>query len=1162
MRRAINQLFFMLLLSLTASLPVMLRAQVTTATISGLVKDQQNNVITGAQVIATGQKTGFQTNAISDAGGHYTLPFLQPGVYNLTVAAEGFAKYASNDLKLSTGDHPTIDVTLRPGAAEETITVTTEVPLLGTADANIGSVVQSAQVEALPLNGRTPLVLVQYTAGVVSTTTPGAVHAYDNSTVSAFSVGGLPNKNSELLLDGAPDNASDNAIAYSPMQDAVAEVKVNIFATDSEYGHAGGGVANQSTKSGENSLHGSLWEFDQNTVLNANTWLAGHNNPVTPKSATHYNQYGLTVGGPVVIPHVIHGKDKLFWFFGWENIKNISPSTFSGSVPTAAEREGDFSAWLNLGTKYQIYNPYSTTVNGSTVTRNAYAGNIITSTLSPVAQAILKMYPSPNTTATTGTVDQNNYFTQNSSVNTFKSFFARGDYQMTPSQKLFATWRHNRLTQDQNNIFNNAAMGDTLERINDGATIGDTITLNPTTIAEVRLNYTRYKQAQETVNKGYNSTNLGFGSNLNTASGSPRLPNIRFSDIQGVGYNVTSGTLGTAPYNNYDILADVVKMKGSHTLKAGIDLRRYEKGNDYPATCSDANSSATICSNGYFYFDQTWTKATNTTTSTADGMDLAAFMLGLPSQASYALSTSTVGQQYYMAYFLQDDWRLRPDLTVNMGIRFEKDFAAYERDGRTLNGFDMSSANPISSSAAAAYAKNPLAIMSASDFSVNGGPTFASSNNRGIYTNPSRMFSPRIGFSYNPSWFGHSNVIRGGFGIYVLPVYAFTNAINSPGYSQTTNATITSDNYTTPATTLATAFSGGFLSPSGSANGLSTNLGQAVTYMAPEIKNGYAQRWTLGVQHQFPHNYLMELVYIGNQSARLPISYSPNYLRPEFLTTASNTTYNGSVTNPFKGLIPNSSSMNGATIAEKQLLMRFPEFGTLTEQNAPYGNSSYNAIDIRVEKRSGKDGITLNANYQYSKLMEHATWLNNFQAPEHRISNYDHPHHLVAALTYELPFGRGKKFGAHVSKYLDVPLGKWKFNGVYTFQSGAPIIWSDAGYNCSSYNFKFNPRNVTSNSFDTSCFTTTSTPVNHIRTFPSTFTTFRNDAINNFDASVNKSIKIYGDKVFELRAESFNALNRPQFSAPNITPTSSAFGRVTTTANTPRIIQVGGRFVF
>jgi hypothetical protein len=495
-------------------------------------------------------------------------------------------------------------------------------------------------------------------------------------------------------------------------------------------------------------------------------------------------------------------------------------------------------------------------------------------------------------------------------------------------------------------------------------------------------------------------------------------------------------------------------------------------------------------------------------------------------------------------------------------VRFEKDFAAYERAGRTLNGFDETSTNPISSAATAAYAEDPLAIMSASNFYVNGGPTFASKSNRGIYTNPSRMFSPRVGFSYNPAWLGRNNVIRGGFGIYVLPVYAFTNQINDPGYIQTTNATITSDNYATPATTLATAFSGGFTSPTGSSDGLSTNLGQATTYMSPQIKNGYAQRWTLGMQHQFPHSYLVELVYIGNQSARLPISYSPNYIRSEFLTTASNTTYNGTVANPFAGLIPNSSSMNGSTIAEKQLLMRFPEFGTLTEQNAPYGNSSYNAVDIRVEKRPGREGISLNANYQYSKLMEHATWLNSFQAPEHRISSYDHPHHMVAALTYELPYGRGERFGANIPKYLDVPLGGWKFNGVYTFQSGAPIAWGDAGYNCDSYNFHFNPRNVTTKSFNTSCFTTTSTPVNHIRTFPSTFTTFRNDAINDFDTSLNKAIKFAGDKEFELRAESFNALNRPQFSAPNITPTSSAFGMVTGTANTPRIIQVGGRLVF
>jgi hypothetical protein len=1191
-------MLLVLMICLQAFVTTRLLAQVNTAAVSGAVKDTSGDLIPGAKIVAMQKATNMIFNASSNEKGEYTLPFLPPGTYLLTVTFNGFAKYESRDLALSVGDHPTIDVTLVPGATAETVVVTADAPLLATANANLGSLVNSAQVESLPLNGRTPMMLAQYSAGVVSTANPGQVRAFDNSSVSAFSVGGIANKNTEILLDGAPDNASDNAIAYSPIQDTVQEVKMDIFETDAEYGHAGGGVANQSTKSGTNDLHGSAWEFNETTQLAANTWLNGYSGTATQKPGNHFNQYGFAVGGPMVIPHIMHGRNKLFWYFGFEGLKDSQPKSFVGSVPTEDEKNGDFHAWLNLGSQYKIYNPYLTASNGS---RTAIPNNCLTSgtdycaqtgnaglSVNSVAVALLKYYPSPNRTPDSGTVDQENFFSTSPFSDNYNNEFARADWQVSAAQHLFFTYRYNYLMQKSNRVFGNSspAIGDQLERINNGATVGETYTFSSTLIGELRLNYTRYQQNQDISGAGFDSTNLGLPDSLHTAAQKPHFPDVRFINYTGLGMNNVTGTLGHAPYNSYGILADVVKLRGNHSIKAGIDLRRSQKGNDYIAT--DANGY--VDGNGYFNFGTGWTQATNTSTTAYYGQDMAEMELGMPTTAEFGSQHGSVGTAQYLALYLQDDWRVHNNVTVNIGLRYDRDFNGKERQGQSLNGFDMTTANPISSAAIASYSANDTAlqsVMSASSFVVNGGPTFANMNDRSIYNVQSNMFSPRIGFSYKPERFGEKTVIRGGFGIYVIPVIPWSNSINNLGYSQTTSATITTDNYLTAAnaTLLSDPFPNGFVKPTGSTLGLETGLGNSVAYYTPSVRNGYSQRWTLGIQHQFSGGILVEGVYEGNSAARIPVNYSPNYIRPEYLTKTSNTAYNTTTSNPFYGLITNGN-LSAAKVKQSLLLKTFPQFGTLTEQNAPYGHSNYNIGYIRVEKRAGK-GLTLMSSFGFSKTMEGIAWLNYFQSPEHRVSSYDHPERLIIATTYELPFGRGRSYASHVNRLTDYLIGGWKFAGVYEYQVGAPISWGDATLNtaaCSRVNFHYNPRIVAQgkSTFNTSCIWNAKdfasgvqsgvtsaqavlyeNPQNHIRTFATNYTTFRVDAANNLDASMSKDIKFTEERYFQLRFEGFNALNRPQFGSPNMTTTSTSFGAFSKSVlNTARVVQVGGRFVF
>ncbi len=385
-------------IALFAGLPlaVAAHAQVTTATITGAVADTTGAVIPHAKVVATEISTGVQVTAESNESGQYTLPFLKPGEYTVTVALPGFQRYERQHIALVSGDHPTVDIPLSVGDTSQTVEVTAATPLLQSEDASIGQVFLDKQVQDLPLNGRTPLSFVQFTAGVVATTNPVSVHAYDNSATAGFSVGGLANKNSEVLLDGSPDTASDNSPAYSPPVDATSEVKLNIFESDATYGHAAGGVANIVTKSGTNQIHGTVFEFNQISALNANSYFNDRSG--TKKSVYRYNQFGGTLGGPIRIPKVYNGSDKLFFFFGYEGIRTTTPNALTTfTVPTDAERQGDFSALLALGPQYQIYNPYTATLVNNIVVRQPYAGNRIP--VNPVAARLLSFFPEPNVVA-------------------------------------------------------------------------------------------------------------------------------------------------------------------------------------------------------------------------------------------------------------------------------------------------------------------------------------------------------------------------------------------------------------------------------------------------------------------------------------------------------------------------------------------------------------------------------------------------------------------------------------------------------------------------------------------------------------------------------------------------------------------------------------------
>jgi hypothetical protein len=1192
-----------LALSLLAATAFVLpaHAQEFRATVTGSVLDPSGAAIPNATITVTEVTTGAVSKTTSDGAGQYNVPFLPPGEYSIQAQAEGFSTLIRNHLALQAGDHPALNLTLPIGKADQTVTVSADAPLIDQSNASVGQVISTKEIANLPLNGRTPIMLTELSIGVIATGTPSQVRAFDNNAGNAWSIGGVPNQTSEVLIDGVPDTTWSGALAYSPMQDAVREVSVSVFDTDASFGHTIGGVLNQITKSGTNALHGTAYEFGQVSALDANSYFndrAGVRIPVT-----HYNQYGLTVGGPIYIPHVYNGRDKLFFFFGWEGLKDSQPSTVFNTVPTAAERIGDFSALLPLGcpsgyqngnsaicangkaNDYQLYNPYTGVANSKgVVTRSPIAGNNLAALpMSQVAQAYLKYYPLPNTAAKNADGFQN-YISNAPSLDTFDNEFGRLDWNMSTRSHLFGDFRHNNRLQTKNVYFPQPVTGTSLLRENFGSNIDEVYTLNPTTVVDMRAGWTYFDEVHGTPASAFTPTSVGLPTALTDTSLHTQLPFIGFSGSCG---SYTSfqclGDTGSSkdPSTEYQLFADVEKTIGRHTLKFGTDIRQYRLD-----VINYGDSS------GSFTFGTNFVQSGSTGSAPTFGGDFASFLLGLPTSGDYVLPSRASYHQWYTAGFVQDDWRATQHLTLNLGLRFDHDTPYEEKLGRTVNGFNPTAALPITAQAQAAYNKSPNAALAAAVFNPTGGLTYPGTSNGAPYKTLSHLFSPRIGFSFSPAQLPNTT-IRGGFGMFVAPdvvsnlasagTYSSNAITDQQGFSATTNYVSTNNNYLTPATTLDNPFPSGFSQPTGSSLGAATFLGSNIAFLAPQQHDPYSLRWNLGVQHAIGSKFVAEVAYIGNHAEHLPVAATQlNPVPAQYLSTlptrdaAVISTLSASTANPFAGLLP-GSSINGSKISVAQLVSAHPQFPTsgqgfsngIVEQNNTIGESDFESFDARIEKRASH-GLTLIATYGFSKLIEADTYLNDTDPLlNRRISPFDHTHHFVVAGTYDLPFGSGKLLDTH-STFGNALVGGFHVNGIYTFQTGAPIYFSNdlvLTPGTSFHDITIHNRQTTPSvpALNTSAFDTVSTEQfsYHIRTLPQTFAAVRQDGLNNLDASILKDTPITDKVTFELRFETFNTLNHPTFSAPAVSSaTSSSFGVISSTYNTSRQTQIGGRIIF
>ncbi len=1106
--------------------------------------DPQQAVIPGVRIIAVNLDTQARYETVSGPAGGFTLPFLAPGPYRVEAESSGFKRYVRERVQVSANQQVGLDIVMDVGDVIETVTVSAEAPLLVTSTASSGQVISERMIADIPMNGRTPLVLAQLAFGVIPSSDPRFTRPFDNAGPSGFSMGGTPNRSNELLLDGSPDTTQNRRVAYNPPVDTVQEVKVETFQADAAYGNTGGGTVNVVLKGGSNDFHGNVYNFNQVSKLAATDFFV--NRSGGKKGQLVYNQWGVNAGGPLLVPKIYNGKNRVFWHFAYEGIKDRIPEPDQRTVPTAAERRGDFSALLGLGGNYQIYDPATGVREGGRIRRQPFPNNVIPqSRLNPVAQNYLKFYPEPNIA---GERDGRNNFQANATRgDDFYNVMGRLDVNVSDKHKFFYNFRTNTRTEFRGFAFglDNISNGNFLRRINYGSTFDDVYTFNPTTFLNVRANWTRFTEGSRRPSLGFDMTSLGFPQSLAAAVSQAVMPQIDLRDFNDLGQS------GDAPFpfDQWQIFATVNKIVGSHSLKFGADLRLLRENRG-----SFGNSS------GFYQFRENWVVGPLDNSSRAPlGQDFASFLLGLPTSGRFDVASFFSTQAGYWSFFLQDDWKVARNFTLNLGVRWEKETATTERFNRQVVGFDEVTANRATDAARAAYAANPIPELAATNFNPVGGVLMATEQNRAITTTPSDLFSPRVGFAFTPASLGGRTVLRGGFGLFY-----FTQGVQrpqQPGCQQRTQMVPTLDSFLTVNADLSDPFPGGILQPKN--EGINTFLGQSVTFYNPIFDNPYSVRWTFNIQHELARNLVLEAGYMGNHAVRLADDRDLNFVPRNFLSTspfrdqAVIDRMTRKVANPFKGLLP-GTSLNGSTVSASQLLRRFAQFsgddGVVIDLDT-FGSSYFHMFQTRLEKRfSG--GLQFIANYQFSKLIARTSFLNPSDfAPEKRIADEDRPHRFVFSGTYELPFGAGKPVLGGARGVANQIAGGWSVSGVYTYSSGDALDWGNVIYFGGPLDYE--ARNV-DRAFDTSRFETDSKRQLewNIRTFPSQFTTYREAATNNFDISVLKNFPINERFKLQYRAEFFNTFNHPAFDNANTSPTSSSFGRITRQRNLPRVVQM------
>ena len=1069
-RRTATQMFGLMFLLLLLASGAIGWSQATQQ-FTGQVADRTAAVIPGAEVVVHNKATGVDTKTVTTSTGAYTVSYLIPGVYDITVSKEGFSTAKKTDIQLNVAQTSTIDFTLEVGAASQIVTVNASNAQVELSKSDIGEIIDNERVTEMPLDSRNPFGLFDLSPGTHDFSSSQYPRPFDNVTGNQY-VNGSPQV-STTNVDGIGNDTADAGRAgYVPSVDAVREFKIVLNAYDASYGHSGGSSVDVSLKSGTKELHGSAYDFMRRTWLDTTDFQSNFNG--SPKAQHKRDQYGFELDGPVLIPHVYKGNDKLFFLVTFEKMNDTlpNPSYNTYSLPNPAWLTGDFSTatyWNSTTQSLQpliIYDPLTPLhtvvdpIDGKTkLAHSPFPGNIIPSNrIDTVATNILSFtnYLKPNVNPGPGFAPWTNNY-QNLQIENDGWHNAAFKIDFNPSEKNMFSFRY---SNQARSIYATWGVGAPKNDPANGNGQGTapaaqtyavqwTHIINPKLLFNIGVSAMNFDNNQlEGSTLGYNmSEKLGFSSafynqlaNNNhfldiSSNGLPNAANFVELGASWLGYSGDRHAL--------DFLPVVTYVKGAHTLRAGVNVNFSQWDNPQGGNGNGFNFSSN-------FTNEYWNSPD--APGYSSGLSIASLLLGYPNSGSMNWNTYQFWSQHYVAPWIQDDWKTSRRLTLNLGLRWDLTTPEVERHNKMNGVFDATVLNPISGqipSGSAALGTNT---------NLQGGLTFAGVNGqrRGAYKMNKLDLQPRIGFAYAIS---DRMSVRGGVGL----TYVSDQASNgADGFSSSASYTNSIDNGVTPYT----ATTGQGLSnpigvvpqPSGSSLGYLQDLGKSFSFYNPNYRIPGLWSWSLAYEIAPTKYDTFSVSYVGNRVPNNPVSSNINQISPQWnaqcdverggdrqLCDSSA----GQVTNPFVGLagFAGTGYYNSTTLSKANFTRPFPEFSDITENGATNnGKSWYNSFQA-IGSHQLTRSLTLHATYTHARAFTSGGWvdqLNNVVARQVSTSN-DVNHSITFSGVGTLPFGRGRLLLPNANRVVDEVVNGWMIAPLYTYYSGFAWIPKDSG---------------------------------------------------------------------------------------------------------------------
>ncbi len=1153
------------LLPLLCLVATSLYPQAFSGSISGLISDPGAAPVPGASVRIKNAATSESRQTTSGADGRYVFSQIAPGEYTLQVEAKGFKQFATTAFTVRSNQAAELNASLVLGQLSESIEVQAAAAQLDTQSANQSFTIDRKQMLSLPASARNPFVAVHAMAGVTSMSVAQSNNTSDQN-VARFAFNGGRDMSGLVLVDGIPATAGDwGGLLASPSVESVQEVQVTRNSYDAEFGKSGGGIVSVVTKGGSNDFHGSAFEFLRNDNLDANAWA--NNRVGRPRVEFKRHQFGGNLSGPIL------KSKRLFFLTTYEGLKQGSPATTTQTVPTDLERTGDFSRTFNPdGTSALVFDPFTTRANpnGSGSIRDAFPGNSIPRTRwDGVGAKVLELYPRANAIPTNAITNANNYFGAGTSIT--NNWRTDGRVDWAKSEKLTM---YGRITYAEQQGVTPRFFGTGGDSGSEGtspryhATFGATWVSSPRLVINFTAGSGRWREESlpVTLRDGILGTTIGLPANLVSQMDSPHMPQFNVA-----GYaTLSNGRILNFPRRTDNAQLNATRELGRHSLKFGLSLE-----NSY-LNSIDIRSAD-------FAFDRGMTSGPNAAVSSASsGNSVASLILGTGIGAAATGATGGVTAvnnaitnrvqpaplaKYYGVY-VQDNWRVTSRLTLNAGLRLEQQRPRTERYNR-YNYFDYS-------------ARNPLSQVTGLD--LRGGLVFVNEDDRGQTQLDSIDLAPRIGFAYKAT---SRIVARGGYGIFYLQ--ACCNALQggpaagTDGFTVTTNwATSRGGDGISPQDPLSNPFPNGVNRPVGSSRGLLTQTGSDVTAVQRNRTTGYTQNFSFDLQFELGQGSVLEVGYSGVLGRKLNLGGLLNVNQLPASALSLGNTLNDQVTNPFFGQFT-TGVFAGRTVPRHRLLRPFPQFNTVElNGDTPGATSSFNALYLKYNKTL-RSGFTLLTSYQFSKAIDNASenqgWIinerfrdvNNLSA-DRSVSAHDVPHSFAATVLYEVPVGKGRKFGSNLPKAAEFIAGGWELATTARFASGLPLRLESPN-TLATYGFSIQNASV-ANLKDLNV--SERTPSNWFNTSavraPAAFTlgnaprftpNLRADGTHHADINLAKNFRIRESIRVQFRAEAYNLTNTPQFAPPGLTVGAADFGQVSNTRfNDRRNVQLGLKVLF